>query len=176
MGNSPSRSEENSISIIKTEGNQISGVSLIYNKEDEDKLLAKIQETLDTRTEAFGFNEPKLEPIKDLQEILEEKYEKEEEQQEEKKEIPEVKNLLRKIEETLATKTETFNSQEEEDKKEEEVELDPELEKMLYEPKKIYVPKFVQIPKVYNENEMKKILSSIEKKLAENSETYNSSE
>ena len=167
MGNSPSKSEENSISIIKTEGNQISGISLIYNKEDEDKLLAKIQETLDTRTEAFGFNEPEaqpesqlelepdtngdrvygislvynksdedklftkikeifdtrtegfgfnepeLEPIKDLREILEQKYEEElpEEELPEKKELPEeVKNLIKKIEEILVTKTETFNS------------------------------------------------------------------
>ena len=118
MGNSPSAPEKdtiNSISIIKTDGNQVSGISLLYNKEDEAKILTRIQKTLETRTEAFDFNEfnqvEEPEPIKDLRSILEQDSELEE-QEEQKEEKEEVKNLMKKIEDILAEKTETKNSQE----------------------------------------------------------------
>jgi excinuclease UvrABC helicase subunit UvrB len=124
MGNSPSAPEKdtiNSINIIKTDGDQVSGISLVYNKEDEDKILTRIQKTLETRTEAFDFDEFKQvdepEPIKDLRSILEqdsELEEQEEEKKEEKKEEKEeekedVKDLMKKIEDILAEKTETKN-------------------------------------------------------------------
>ena len=116
MGNSPSAPEKdtiNSINIIKTDGDQVSGISLVYNKEDEAKILTRIQKTLETRTEAFDFDEFKqideTEPIKDLRAILEQDSELEEQEEEKKEEKEDVKDLMKKIEDILAEKTETKN-------------------------------------------------------------------
>jgi isocitrate dehydrogenase len=86
MGNSNS---VNSISIIKTEGKDVTGISFVYNKEDEAKIIAKIKETLEAHTEE-----------KDLRSIIEDtKTESSEEP---------TKKIINKLEDTLATKTETY--------------------------------------------------------------------
>jgi len=71
MGNSTSvpTSIPNTISIIKTEGDKISGVSLIYNKEDENKLISQIQEILETQTEVLDISNKRnigLDKIRDV--------------------------------------------------------------------------------------------------------------
>lgn len=123
MGNSGS--VPNSISIIKTEGDQISGVSLIYNKEDENKLISQIHEILDTQTEVLNTNNKTdigLDKIRDvlvaptedfssireeygnLQEEHEEHEEHEKEKKEEQKEQEE--QIIKKIKESLDEKSE----------------------------------------------------------------------
>jgi len=158
MGNSPSISDENtdtntknSISIIKTEGDKISGVSLIYNKEDEANLLAKIQETLNNQTEVFDTNlnsNLELNKIKDVLNTNTEEFISSRNS----------RNIYDDIEKDLKS------IQEDEEQKEEDVEIEEEVKEQ--EEKEINDV----VPIVVKQKDMEKVLKQIEETLNSNTE------
>jgi protein-tyrosine phosphatase len=146
MGNSNSSLENKSISIIKTDGPQITGISMFYNKDDEAKIIAKIQETLNMQTEqedSSGLNK-----IKEILDTNTEEYTGYEN-----------KNLRSNVEKDL------ISIQEQDEQEPEEVKLDPKLEKVLEELDNTNT----------NDNDMKIMIEKLEDKLAEKTETFNSS-
>ena len=117
----------NTITVIKTDGNEVAGISLMYKKEDEQKLLNKLQETLYAQTESFERPKPEIsnveEELKSIQE-QDDLNEDDEVNDEPKKmyihnivPVPKAFNekehnqIISKIEDILAAKSETFNPQ-----------------------------------------------------------------
>jgi hypothetical protein len=95
------------LTVIKTSGNDAVGISIAYKKEDEAKLISKIQETFNMQTETF--EKPKIEVSnveQDLQSI-QEKDEEEEKEEKEEKDNEEDKKIMNKLQDILIAKSET---------------------------------------------------------------------
>ena len=134
MGNTPSAIQEknlNSITVIRTEGKDVSGISFIYNREDEEKIINKIKERLNTQTEMYI--KPEMSYVEqDLRSIQDEDDENEEDEEldpelqvmldEPKKmfiqnvvPVPkafneqEMNKILKRIEDILESRSETFS-------------------------------------------------------------------
>ena len=131
MGNTPSVIEEknqNSITIIRTEGRDVSGISFIYNKEDEEKIINKIKDRLNTQTEMYI--KPEVSNVEQELRSIQEQDEDEEELDPELEDIlnepkkmyiqnvvpvpkafneQEMKKILKRIENILETRSETYS-------------------------------------------------------------------
>jgi acetolactate synthase small subunit len=121
MGNTPSAIEEknlNSITVIRTEGKDVSGISFIYNREDEEKIINKIKERLNTQTEMYI--KPEVSEVEQELRSIQEQDEDEDELDPEleamlNEPVPkafneqEIKKIFKRIEDILESRSETYS-------------------------------------------------------------------